>query len=76
MSMAELKITDVKVGDGKETQKGALVLANYGEKVYGHAQKVDFGACVKDESYLKQIESAACEVSGSVCDLLTPTFSI
>ena len=29
MSMAELKITDVKVGDGKETQKGALVLANY-----------------------------------------------
>lgn len=33
MSMSELKITDIKVGDGKETQKGALILANYTGKL-------------------------------------------
>lgn len=53
-------------------------VANYGSKVYGHAQKIEYGVCSKDQDYLKAIEKAACELSADkeVCSLTVPTFDI
>lgn len=66
------------------SQPGALSryngggVANYGTKINGHATKIDGKVCSKDPAYLRQIESAACELSLSpeVCQLTVPTFDI
>ena len=53
-------------------------VANYGEKINGHAQKIDGSFCSKNPEYLKSIESAACDLSSDeeVCSLTVPTFEI
>ncbi len=66
------------------SQPGALSryngggVANYGSKINGHATKIDAQLCSKDPAYLKEIESAACELSAApeVCELTLPTFDI
>ncbi len=70
--------------NASSSQPGALSryngggVKNYGEKINGHATKIDGSFCSKDPEYLRQIESAACELSGDsdVCQMRVPTFDI
>lgn len=70
--------------NASSSQPGALSryngggVKNYGEKINGHAVRINGEVCGKDQDYLKAIELGACEISGtaSVCSLTTPTFEI
>lgn len=70
--------------NASSSQPGALSryngggVADYGKKINGHATKIDGQVCSKDPQYLRQIEDAACELSGDsdICQLTLPIITI